>query len=215
MKSINQLLKIDKPRERLSKYGLSALRNYELIAVLLGSGVKGKDIIKLSKEIETLFESNFEEINLKSLLSIHGLGQAKASQLVSAIELVKRYLQDTQTSKISSPLDVYEQLQAYKNKKQEYFLCLYLDGANNLIEKRVITIGTLNSSLVHPREVFSPAIELRAASIIVAHNHPSGQLFASEEDELITRRLFKSAKLLGIELIDHVIITKDGYKSIF
>ena len=213
MKSITQLQTIDKPRERLFKYGLSALKNYELIAILLGSGVKGKDIIKLSREIESFFNSSFETMDLEKLLNIHGLGRAKASQIISAIELSRRYLIDTQTYKISSSKDVYEELTDYKNRQQEYFLALYLDGANHLIDKKVITIGTLNQSLVHPREVFAYAIEKRCASIIVAHNHPSGILSPSSEDINVTKRLKESARILGIELLDHIIFTKEGFYS--
>ena len=213
MKTINQLQAIDKPRQRLLKYGINALKNYELIAVLLGSGVRGKDVISLSKEIEKFFNSNFETMSLEKLLQVHGLGLAKASQIISAIELSRRYLIDTQTYKISSAKEVYQELKEYKNKQQEYFLTLYLDGANHLLDKKVITIGTLNQSLVHPREVFSYAIEKRCASIIVAHNHPSGILKPSNEDINVTQRLKDSAKILGIELLDHVIFTKDGFYS--
>jgi DNA repair protein RadC len=214
MKAITQLQSIDKPRERLFRYGLSALKNYELIAVLLGSGIQGKDVIKLSREIEKFFDSNFENIDLQKLLNIHGLGKAKASQIISAIELSKRYLLDIQSYKIDCALDVYEELKPYKNKKQEYFLTLYLDGANNLLETKIITIGTLNQSLVHPREVFSYAIEKRCASIIVAHNHPSGVLKPSSEDIQVTNRLKESGKILGIELLDHLIFTNEGFISL-
>ena len=212
MKSINQLENIDKPREKLIKKGANALKDYELLAVLLGSGVQGKDVITLSLEIIKLFEKDFENINLEKLLNIHGLGLAKASQILSSIELSKRYL-IKQNKKISSAKDVYDELKEYHNKKQEYFLCLYLDGANHLIQTKVITIGILNQSLVHPREVFSYAIEKRCASIIVAHNHPSGVLEASNEDINVTKRLKESSKILGIELLDHLIITNDGYFS--
>ncbi len=214
MKAITQLQSIDKPRERLFRYGLSALKNYELIAVLLGSGIQGKDVIKLSREMEKFFDSNFENIDLQKLLNIHGLGKAKASQIISAIELSKRYLLDIQSYKIDCALDVYEELKPYKNKKQEYFLTLYLDGANNLLETKIITIGTLNQSLVHPREVFSHAIEKRCASIIVAHNHPSGVLKPSSEDIKVTNRLKESGKILGIELLDHLIFTNEGFISL-
>ena len=214
MKTISDLQSIDKPRERLIKYGLSALRNYELIAILLGSGVKGKDIIKLSREIEKFLDSNFETLDLNSLQNIHGLGSAKAGQILSAIELSRRYLLKKSNDKITCANDVFEELKPYKNKTQEYFLTLYLDGANRLLETRVITIGTLNQSLVHPREVFSIAIEKRCASIIVAHNHPSGILEASFEDIEITKKLKYSGKILGIELLDHIIFTKDAFVSL-
>ena len=170
-------------------------------------------MIKLSKEIVKLFEDDFTSLNLEKLLDIHGLGVAKASQIISAIELSKRYL-IKQNKKITHASDIYEELKEYRTKQQEYFLTLYLDGANHLCETRVITIGTLNQSLVHPREVFAPAIEHRCASIIVAHNHPSGILEPSSEDIEVTKRLKESGKLLGIELLDHVIFTKDGYISL-
>ena len=213
MKSITQLENIDKPREKLIKKGANALKDYELLAILLGSGVQGKDVIKLSQEIIKLFEDDFENLNLEKLLSIHGLGLAKASQILSSIELSRRYL-IKQNKKITSAKDVYEELKEYHNKKQEYFLALYLDGANHLIQTKIITIGILNQSLVHPREVFSYAIEKRCASIIVAHNHPSGILDASNEDINVTKRLKESGKILGIELLDHLIITNDGFVSL-
>ena len=213
MKSITQLENIDKPREKLIKKGANALKDYELLAILLGSGVQGKDVIKLSQEIIKLFEDDFENLNLEKLLSIHGLGLAKASQILSSIELSRRYL-IKQNKKITSAKDVYEELKEYHNKKQEYFLALYLDGANHLIQTKIITIRILNQSLVHPREVFSYAIEKRCASIIVAHNHPSGILEASNEDINVTKRLKESGKILGIELIDHLIITNDGFVSL-
>ena len=213
MKTIKDLENVDKPREKLIKKGANSLKDYELLAVLLGSGVQGKDVIKLSQEIIKLFEDDFENLNLEKLLSIHGLGLAKASQILSSIELSRRYL-IKQNKKITSAKDVYEELKEYHNKKQEYFLALYLDGANHLIQTKIITIGILNQSLVHPREVFSYAIEKRCASIIVAHNHPSGILEASNEDINVTKRLKESGKILGIELLDHLIITNDGFVSL-
>ena len=213
MKTINQLEKFDKPREKLLNKGAKSLKDYELVAILLGSGIKGKDIIKLSKEIIKLFEDDFISLNLDKLLNIHGLGVAKASQIISAIELSKRYL-IKQNKKISSAKEIYDELSDYHNKKQEYFLCVYLDGANHICQTSVITIGTLNQSLVHPREVFAPAIENRCASIIVAHNHPSGVLEASREDLHVTKRLKESGKLLGISLLDHIIFSKDNYISL-
>lgn len=213
MKTINQLEAMDKPREKLLKKGVKSLKDYELVAILLGTGTKGKDVIKLSKEIVKLFEDDFTNLTLEKLLDIHGLGTAKSSQILSAIELSSRYLIKN-NKKISNAQEVYEELKEYRNKQQEYFLTLYLDGANHLCETKIITIGTLNQSLVHPREVFAPAIEKRCASIIVAHNHPSGILSPSSEDIAVTKRLQESAKILGIELLDHVIFTRDDYISL-
>ncbi len=212
MKSISELESFDKPREKLTKKGAVALKEYELLAILLGSGTKDKDVLQLSREIVKLFDDDFENMSLEKLTAIHGLGLAKASQILSAIELSKRYL-IKQNKNITSADDIYAELTEYTNKKQEYFLVFTLDGANHIIEKRVVFIGTLNHSLVHPREVFADALTDRAASIILAHNHPSGELKASSEDILVTKRLQESAKLLGIELLDHIIISKNGYFS--
>ncbi|MFA9375079.1 MAG: DNA repair protein RadC [Poseidonibacter sp.] len=214
MQTIKKLNNLDKPREKLLKNGTQSLKDYELMAIILGTGIKGKDVISLSKELIKILDKEFETLNLEKLLRIHGLGKAKASQILSAIELSKRYLIQNQNKKITSAKDVYAELQDYKNKQQEYFLAIYLDGANYIVDKKIITIGTLNQSLVHPREVFSYAIEKRCASIIVAHNHPSNTLQASSEDINITKRLQESAKILGIGLLDHVIFTKDGFYSL-
>jgi len=116
-------------------------------------------------------------------------------------------------TKVTHASDIFEELKELKNKKQEHFTVVYLDGANQIVENRVITIGTLNQSLVHPREVFAPAIELRAASLILAHNHPSGILSPSDEDKKVTKRLVEGSKILGIEILDHIIISSDGYYS--
>ncbi|MGB5792658.1 RadC family protein [Poseidonibacter sp.] len=214
MQTIKKLNNLDKPREKLLKNGTQSLKDYELMAIILGTGIKGKDVISLSKELIKILDKEFKTLNLEKLLRIHGLGKAKASQILSAIELSKRYLIQNQNKKITSAKDVYTELQDYKNKQQEYFLAIYLDGANYIVDKKIITIGTLNQSLVHPREVFSYAIEKRCASIIVAHNHPSNTLQASNEDINITKRLQESAKILGIGLLDHVIFTKDGFYSL-
>ncbi len=211
-KKIKELASFDKPREKLFQKGVSALKDYELIAIMLGSGVKGKDILQLSKEIEKLLKDEFESIDLEKLLEIKGLGIAKASILLSAIELSKRYLLK-QHKTISNAKEAYEEFKSIADKKQEYFVALYLDGANRVLEKRTLFIGTINKSLVHPREVFAPAIELRAASLIVAHNHPSGELQPSQADSAITQRLLESSSILGIELLDHLIVSKEGYFS--
>jgi len=213
VKRISELNSIDKPREKLTKRGVKSLKNFELLAILLGSGTKDKDVLKLSREIIKLFEDDFENITLDKLMSIHGLGQAKASQILSAVELSKRYL-IKQNKKITCAEDIYDELQEYKNKKQEYFIVITIDGASHIIEKRVVFIGTLNRSLIHPREIFADALTDRAAAIIIAHNHPSGQLEASREDITVTKRVKESAELLGIDLIDHIIFTNKKYLSL-
>jgi DNA repair protein RadC len=212
MKKISELHKDDKPREKLLAKGAGALKNDELMAVLIGSGVQGKDVRKLSREIVAMMNDGIEDLGLEKLLDIHGLGTAKASQIIAALELSKRYL-ILSNKRITDAKDVYEELKSFSTKSQEYFLVITLDGASHIINTRTVFIGTLNQSLVHPREVFADAIADRAAGIIIAHNHPSGTLEASRSDIQITQRLQEVAKLTGIELLDHVIISKQGYYS--
>lgn len=212
MKTIHELYVNDKPREKIVQKGVKALKNDELLAVLLGSGVKGKDVRKLSREVSDLLEKNFENLSVEKLCQIHGLGIAKASQIVAALELSKRLLSPNPRRIISAKM-VYEALYAFRDKKQEHFVVLTLDGASHIINIRTVFIGTLTQSIVHPREVFADAIADRAASIIIAHNHPSGTLRASQADIRITERLKEVGSLVGIELLDHVIISHTGYYS--
>ncbi len=212
MTSMKALHKHDKPREKLAKKGAEALKNDELLAILLGSGIQGKDVRKLAKEIVSMMDSDFDNLTLDKLCDIHGLGLAKASQLLASIELSKRYLVKS-NKRITSAQDVYDELKTFSSKTQEHFLTITLDGASHIINTRTVFIGTLNQSLVHPREVFADAIADRAAGIIIAHNHPSGTLEASRADIQITQRLKEVSKLVGIELLDHVILAKGGFYS--
>jgi len=216
MTALRDLHKHDKPREKLVAKGVEALKNEELLAILLGSGIQGKDVRKLSKEIIALMDRHFDKLSdrltLEKLCDIHGLGIAKASQILASIELSKRYLIRS-NRRITDAKDVYEELKSFSTKSQEHFLTITLDGASHIINTRTVFIGTLNQSLVHPREVFADAIADRAAGIIIAHNHPSGTLEASRADISITQRLKEVSKLVGIELLDHVILSKHGYYS--
>ncbi len=213
IKEIKELYEDDKPREKLLSKGSKALKNYELIALILGSGQKNTPLFKISKEIEKLLDESKGEPEIDKLQTINGVGKAKACQIVATIELAKRYHTPASTYKITSAGDVYEVVKEWKDKKQEHFITITLDGANNLIEKRVITIGTVNQSLVHPREVFADAITDRAASIILCHNHPSGTMEPSKEDIVVTKRLSEAGKMLGIEVLDHVIFGSEKFYS--
>lgn len=212
MTALRDLHKDDKPREKLVAKGVEALKNEELLAILLGSGVQGKDVRKLAKEIVTMMDTDFDNLTLKKLCEVHGLGLAKASQILASVELSKRYLVKS-NKRITSAQDVYDELKPFSSKSQEHFLTITLDGASHIINTRTVFIGTLNQSLVHPREVFADAIADRAAGIIIAHNHPSGTLEASRADISITQRLKEVSKLVGIELLDHVILSKYGFYS--
>jgi len=212
MKKIKSIPKFDRPREKMEKKGINALSNLELLAVLLSSGIKGKDVFEVAKEILKLVQNDFNSLSLESLKNIEGVGLAKACQIMAAIEFSKRFL-IKDGIKIKNIHDVMRLTEELKDKKQEYFLSFTLDGASNLIQKRTVFIGTLNQSIVHPREVFADAISDRAAGIIFVHNHPSGDPTPSKQDIEITKRLVEVGKIVGIEVIDHVIISKNGYFS--
>ncbi len=209
---IKELPEFDRPREKLEKLGPRALSNIELIAVLLGKGTRVKDVYQLSKEIIACVENDFEKLNFTTLMKIDGLGKTRACQILAAIEFSQRYLLQDDV-KIQSAGDVYKLVNDLKEKKQEYFVTLTLDGAARLIQKRVVFIGTLNQSLVHPREVFADAILDRAAGIICVHNHPSGNIQPSREDIAVTKKLVEAGKIIGIRIMDHVIIGKNTYYS--
>ena len=203
-----------RPREKLAARGAASLSDYELLMAIIGSGNKQADVTKIARDLQKLLQDKGRELIFDDLLSIGSLGPAKSTQIMAGFELWRRRFESSEQPVIDSPDKAADQLSDIRDKKQEYFVCLTLDGANRLISKRIITIGTLTSSLVHPREVFAEAISDRAASIIVAHNHPSGNLQSSDADRQVTERLKEAGTLLGINLVDHIIVTSKGFVSI-
>ncbi|MCK5809062.1 DNA repair protein RadC [bacterium] len=201
----------DKPREKLLANGAPALSTTELIAIILGSGQGKFPLMTISRQIAQLISEN--QITLEKLQKVKGVGIAKACQLLSVKELSHRMSDEKSDAIISSASDIAILLSSIRNQKQEHFVTITLDGAHRIIEQRTIFVGTLNQSIIHPREVFADAITDRAASIILAHNHPSGTLRPSEEDKIVTERLKLAGDILGIEIIDHVIITKESHWS--
>lgn len=204
----------DRPREKLARYGTARLSDLELLMAIIGSGNARADVGKIAREVLKILRQKGGDVSYDDLRGVVGLGDAKIPVILANFELARRYLMDDERPVIDSPEKAVELLADIRDKKQEYFVCLTLDGANRLIAKRVVTIGTLTASLVHPREVFADAIADRAASIIVAHNHPSGSLEASQADKDVTSRLAEAGKLLGVTLNDHIIVTKADYKSL-
>ena len=213
MRAIKEIPDFDRPREKLAAKGPEALSDTELLAILLGSGVKGKNVFQVASTILKKLDKDQEKVDVKSLEAIEGVGSARASTIIAALEFSRRRLIKDNVS-IKKAEDVVSLISHIADKKQEYFLCLSLNGANELINNRVVTVGLLNSSQVHPREVFADVIADRAASVIIAHNHPSGSLKPSADDIKITKQLIDSAKILGISLLDHIIISKKGYVSL-
>ena len=211
---IKDLPKVDRPREKLEKYGPEKLSNSELLAILLGSGQKGINVVQLSKRILSKFSGDgLSKADIKELKNTFGLGNAKACEIVACFELGRRLLQNKQSALLLSPKDVWDQLKDIRDNKKEHFVIFFLDTRNQEIKREIISIGSLNASLVHPREVFEPAVRYSAAQIIVAHNHPSGDPEPSEEDLETTKRLVEAGKIMGIEVLDHIIVAGDKFLS--
>ena len=204
----------DRPREKLARYGTARLSDLELLMAVIGSGNKQADVGKIAREVLKILRQKGGDVSYDDLRSVIGLGEAKIPVILANFELARRYLMDDERPVIDSPEKAVELLADIRDKRQEYFVCLTLDGANRLIAKRVVTIGTLTASLVHPREVFADAIADRAASIIVAHNHPSGSMRPSQADIETTNRLKRAGELLGIPLMSHLLITKQSFRAI-
>jgi DNA repair protein RadC len=211
---IKELPKIERPREKLIHYGAARLSNSELLALLLRSGKKGENVVNLAGKILKKYKAeNLPHLTYNEFKGFPGLGPAKACEIVACFELGKRLLKDKKVQLYLNPEDVWKELKDIRDNKKEHFIIFYLDTRNQEIKREIISIGSLNASLVHPREVFEPAIKHLAAQVILAHNHPSGTLEPSEDDLAVNKRLVEAGKILGIEVIDHIIVTKDGYLS--
>ncbi|WP_147422008.1 RadC family protein [Salipaludibacillus neizhouensis] len=216
---IRDVPKSERPRERLVRDGPQALSNQDLIALLLGSGTKSESVIQLSARVIQHFDGLklLKEASIKELMDIRGIGEAKAVQLKAALELGRRIHQYPAEDRyvIRSPEDVSNyMMEEMRHLQQEHFICLYLNTKNQVIHKQTIFIGSLNASIVHPREVFKEAFRYSAASIICLHNHPSGDPSPSKEDIDVTKRLIESGRMIGIEVLDHIIIGDHRFISL-
>ena len=213
-KTIKELPKVERPREKLMQYGPEKLSNSELLAIILRSGTKEENVVELANKILKRFSANeLPNLTFNDLKDYPGLGPAKACEIVACFELGKRLLKDKKAKIYLTPKEVWEELKDLRDHKKEHFVIFYLDSRNQEIKREIISIGSLNANLVHPREVFEPAVRNLAAQIIFAHNHPSGDPEPSEDDLEITKRLMEAGKILGIEVIDHIIIAKNGFLS--
>ncbi|HOV91386.1 MAG TPA: DNA repair protein RadC [Syntrophorhabdaceae bacterium] len=210
----------ERPRERLQRLGAEVLSAQELLAIIIGRGIAGKSVMTIAQELITTFGSikAISEASIEELSKIKGLGNAKAVQLKACFELGRRKEIETEYAykdlEMSNPKAVADLLRhSIKDKNKEHFLLITLNTRNKVLGINHISTGTLNASLVHPREVFKEAIACCASSVIIAHNHPSGDPEPSQEDINITRRLIDAGKILGIEVLDHVIIGRGTAKS--
>lgn len=213
-KRIKDLPNIERPREKLIRYGAGKLNNSELLAILLRTGKRGENVVDLANKVLKRFKTEeLPDISFEKLKSFKGLGVAKACEIVACFELGRRLLKGKKTILIMSAHQVWEELKDIRDNKREHFIIFYLDARNQVIKREIISMGTLNANLVHPREVFEPAVKNLAAQIIICHNHPSGNLEPSKEDIMVTGRLVEAGKILGIEVLDHIIVTSDGHMS--
>ncbi|MBM7572027.1 RadC family protein [Aquibacillus albus] len=217
--SMKDVPKQDRPRERLLEYGPSNLSNQELLAILLGTGTKEESVNTLAQRVLMHFEglSLLRDSTIEELTAIKGIGAVKGVLILASIELGKRMHQFKVHERyvVRSPEDGADYvMEEMRNLNQEHFVCLFLNTKNQIIHRQTIFIGSLNASIVHPREVFREAVKRSAASIICAHNHPSGDPSPSQEDIHVTKRLSECGKMIGIELLDHLVIGDHKFVSL-
>ena len=209
---IADMPKRDRPREKMQSKGAGALSDDELAAILLGFGTKGHDVMTVAKRIVKLVDDHHGRPDLSDLQRLEGVGPAKAALIAAALEFSRRRIRP-EGVKIKTPVDVLPLVRHYADRKQEHFLCISLNGANEVITTRVVSVGLVDRTQVHPREVFADTITDRASAVILAHNHPSTDLTPSKEDILITRQLREAGETLGIAVLDHIIFGQKGHYS--
>lgn len=208
-----------RPRERMIDQGATALKTEELIAILLRTGTKECSVLNLAKSLLYHLEhfEDLKRLTIEELCLVKGIKKAKAATILAAIELGKRiheYSREEKT-RILKAKDIYEYLKTdLMDLEQEHFMCIYLNTKSEVIKKETVFIGTLNQTLIHPREIFKHAVRLNASAIILAHNHPTGDALPSKADFIVTEQIKKASELMGIDIIDHVIIGYNQYYSI-
>lgn len=211
-KRIDQIPKHDRPREKLLAKGAGALSDQELLAVLLGKGSAQMDVMALAAKLSKVLDEKGLDVRVEDLTSFDGVGTAKATLLLASIEFARRRIKP-EGLKIGTPADVLPLIQHFGDRKQEHFLAITINGANEVLNVRVVSIGLIDRSPVHPREVFADALTDRASGIIVAHNHPAGGLEPSLSDVDTTKQIKQAGEIVGIELLDHIIFNRKGYFS--
>ena len=207
------------PREKFMHMGIDNLTDADLVAILIGTGIKGRDFMKIARStIKVLNKviNSSGQIDISDIISIDGIGDIKGMQILSGIELGRRLygLNKSDSVLVQNSKDAYEYLKGIANKKQEHIVGLFLNARFEVLDSRVICIGSLDNVSVLPRDVILPALEVNASSVILAHNHPSNNPKPSKEDLVITKRIKEGLELVGLELLDHIIITKDSWSRV-
>lgn len=212
VKRIDQIPKQDRPREKLLAKGAEALSDQELLAVLLGKGSARLDVMALAAKLARVLDEKGLDVRIEDLTGFDGVGEAKATLVLAAIEFARRRIKP-EGLKINTPADVLPLIRHFADRKQEHFLAVTINGANEVLNVRVVSIGLIDRSPVHPREVFAEALTDRASGIIVAHNHPAGGLEPSPSDIDATEQIKEAGEIIGIEVLDHIIFNRKGYFS--
>ena len=211
-KLIDQIPEADRPREKLLRKGAPALSDQELLAILLGKGTAAIDVMSLAGKLAKVVDEKGLNLRAEDLKQFGAVGDAKATLILAAIEFARRRIKP-EGAKIETPADILPHVRHYADRKQEHFLCASINGANEILNIRVISIGLIDRAPVHPREVFADALTDRASAIIVAHNHPTGGLDPSASDVEVTTQLKAAGIVIGIALLDHIIFNRNGYFS--
>ena len=217
MKNIGQN-ELELPREKLIRIGSSNLKNHELLAILLGTGIKGLPVLDFAKQILGDIDlKRFKSLELQELVKIKGINNAKACTILASLELSRRILEtaDNELPIVDSAESAINFSQNLISSRKEMLQVLYLNARNQLIHTEIISIGSLDAIIAYPRDIFEPAIRYMARFLILLHNHPSGDTNPSPEDQNFTINIIESGKLLGIEILDHLVVSKKGYASIF
>ncbi len=202
----------ERPREKLCFKGKEALSDRELLAILLGKGSKKHDVLSLAQKLVEVIDKKGMDIAVDDLIDFDGVGKAKAAVILAAFEFVRRRIKKEGIT-FEKPSDIVPLLRHYADRKQEHFLCISLNGANEIKNIRVVTIGLADRSHVHPREVFADVLVDRASAVILAHNHPSGSLEPSAEDVAVTKQIAQAGQIMGIAVLDHIIFNQREYFS--
>lgn len=211
-KRISDIPEQDRPREKLLRKGAAALSDQELLAVLLGKGTSEMDVMKLAGKLARVIDEKGLGIRAEDLTAFEGIGEAKATLVLAAIEFARRRIKP-EGLKIRTPADVLPLIRHFAERRQEHFLSVTINGANEVLNVRVVSIGLIDRSPVHPREVYADALTDRASGIIVAHNHPAGSLEPSPSDIAATKQIKQAGEIIGIELLDHIIFNRQAYYS--
>jgi len=209
---LDRIPKHDRPREKLLSRGARALTDQELLSILLGKGTPGMDVMTLAAKLAKVVDEKGLDLRAEDLTQFEGVGDAKATLILAAVEFARRRIKP-EGFKIESPVDVLPLIRHYADRRQEHFLCLSINGANEVINIRVVCIGLVDRTPVHPREVFADALTDRASGIIVAHNHPSGPLEPTAWDVEMTKQLKAAGDVVGVTLLDHMIFNRTGHFS--